>query len=564
MAILESTSKNYNTLINEITEGQVKIPQFQRQFVWDKASSAKLIDSIIKGYPVGTFIFWKTDEQLRAVRNIGNIQLPTQGSGEYVNYVLDGQQRITSIFAAIKGEKIKREDGKEEDFSEIFVDLEAPEDGDIVITDVSERKTKTYIRLLDLIEGDFETLGSYPKDKHAIIKNYQNVLKGYSFSVINLKGASIDVATEVFTRLNVGGKSLTLFEIMVAKTYEPTKNFDLAERYKQLCKELSERARYENIPTATVLQVVSVLLKKDIKRATILKLDKQQFIDTWETATDCIRKAVDWFRGYGVTVSRLLPYPSLLVPFAYFFHKHPLSPTGDMKKRLEDFFWRVSLGTRYSSAVESKMAQDIGKIDAILKNKLPKYEWAINIGWEELMKPTFGGFITSRSSIKAILCLYVMHKPKSFQTDQDVTVDNSWLKVSTSRNYHHFFPRAFMKKKFPAMNVLEYNHILNITVVDDHLNKNEIRAKAPSVYMKKFMRQNKNIEQTMRTHGIHIERYGVLRDDYYLFLKNRAKWVSKELGKKIIIQNTGIEEQIEDDYQQEPEDIEQYIYAEED
>src|SRR4051812_27003754 len=65
MATLENSPKNYTTLVNEITSGQVKIPQFQRQFVWDKMTSARLIDSMIKGYPIGTFIFWRTDEELR-------------------------------------------------------------------------------------------------------------------------------------------------------------------------------------------------------------------------------------------------------------------------------------------------------------------------------------------------------------------------------------------------------------------------------------------------------------------------------------------------------------------
>lgn len=97
MAILENTAKNYATLLSEVKSGQIKIPQFQRNFVWDIKASAKLLDSIIKGYPIGTFIFWRTDEELRSVRNIGNIELPTQNKGEFVNYVLDGQQRITSF-----------------------------------------------------------------------------------------------------------------------------------------------------------------------------------------------------------------------------------------------------------------------------------------------------------------------------------------------------------------------------------------------------------------------------------------------------------------------------------
>ena len=91
-------SINFKTLISDIEQGRIKIPQFQREFVWSKESSAKLIDSILKGYPIGTFILWKTQERLRSVRNIGGLDIPETPAGDSVYYVLDGQQRITSLF----------------------------------------------------------------------------------------------------------------------------------------------------------------------------------------------------------------------------------------------------------------------------------------------------------------------------------------------------------------------------------------------------------------------------------------------------------------------------------
>lgn len=547
MASLENAPKNYSTLINEVTTGQVKIPQFQRKFVWDKKASAKLIDSILKGYPIGTFIFWRTDEQLRAVRNIGNIELPTQSHGEHVNYVLDGQQRITSFYAAIKGEMIERDNGKSEDFSEIYLDLDVSDDEEIVTTEEDEQNDHKYIRLTDLLEGDFVFLASFERRYQEKIQKYQNIIRGYNFNVINLKEASIDVATEVFTRLNEGGKQLTLFEIMVAKTYDITKNFDLAEKYEELTKRL-DSVQYSGIPSATVLQVVAMFLEKDVKRKTILKLDKGKFINMWPEAVDCIEHAVEFFRGYGIVVSRLLPYPALIVPFAYYFHKSKkVSPTGETKKMLEDFFWRISLGSRYSSAVEGKLLQDVSKIDKILKSKLPKYEWSVDISTANLLKPETSWFSTGRSFVKGILCLYAQRKPKSFSTNQDVRIDNSWLKVSTSKNYHHFFPLAFMKKNYPEMNYWDYNNILNITIVDDYLNKVQIRAKAPAVYMEKFSDENEEIEKTMRTHFIgEFGKFGIYDNNYEVFVQNRAKWVSKELGKRIIEQETGNEVQSEE------------------
>src|SRR5690606_35130461 len=135
----------------------------------------------------------------------------------------------------------------------------------IVITDPSKLEERTYIRVTELMEGSLTLLAAYPTDYHKAIEKYKKIVQSYTFSVINLKNAPIDVATEVFTRLNVGGKSLTLFEIMVAKTYDSNKHFDLAEKYNELKEELAT-SQYDTIPSATVLQVIAILLEKDCTR----------------------------------------------------------------------------------------------------------------------------------------------------------------------------------------------------------------------------------------------------------------------------------------------------------
>ena len=220
MASTKPTHYKYNQLVSDIEKGQIKIPQFQREFVWDRKRSAKLLDSILKNYPIGTFIFWRTKEELRSIRDIGNIQLPPSKTGEFVTYVLDGQQRITSLFASLKGEKIKREGKHETDYSKIYIDLNANEDEAIVITDERDLSKKTYISIKDLIAKDLPLLVStYSREMLDKIEKYYTILTGYDFSVVEVQDAEIDIATDIFTRINIGNKPLKLFEIMVAKTY---------------------------------------------------------------------------------------------------------------------------------------------------------------------------------------------------------------------------------------------------------------------------------------------------------------------------------------------------------
>lgn len=535
MTSLENITVKYSDLISEIETGQVKIPQFQRKFVWGIKASAKLLDSIIKGYPIGTFIYWRTNERLRAIRDLGNITLLEPKEGEYINYILDGQQRLTSLFAPLKGVQITDEEGKISDYSKMYVDLTAADDGEIIITDISGMEENTFIKVTDLMEGSLTMLASFPEEYHPILERYKKIIQSYTFSVINLKNAPIDVATEVFTRLNVGGKALTLFEIMVAKTYDAVREFDLSEKYDELKEELSN-SQYDTIPSATVLQVVAILLEKDCTRKQILKLEKQKFIDIWDEAIDCIKRSVDFFRSYGIAVSRILPYNALIVPFSYFFYLHKKNPTGKMKKRLEDYFWRASLGFRYSSGVESKLAQDIEKIEKIINDELPKYEWAITID-EEYIENN-GWFSTGKAFIKAILCLYAKQKPKSFDNNLDVTMDNSWLKIASSKNYHHYFPKSWLKKNLKEWGYFYVNHIVNITIVDDFLNKRTIKTKSPGIYMKTFKKHNDELKSTMKSHLIDIEKDGVWENDYDKFYHARLKRISKALNKFIIPQDS--------------------------
>lgn len=531
MQLPQPTHANYGNLINDISRGQIKIPQFQRDFVWSIQKSAALMDSVIKGYPIGTFIFWATKDRLRSVRDLGNEKLPPPKDGETVSFVLDGQQRLTSLFATLNGLKIERESGQYDDFSEIYVDLNAKEDEQIVIMDIEGREEHTFIQLKDLLYGDLTLLASFPKHHHDKLSEYKRRIEGYDFSIIEVRDVPIDVATEIFTRINVGGKPLTLFEIMVAKTYDERRDFDLAQKFDELVSNLTP-LNYETLSDATVLQLVSLLLRRDCKKQTILKLEKDKFIDTWPKAVDGIERAVEYFRNaYRIPVSHLLPYNTLLAPFGYFFCHHPDKPDAEQKKFLEDFFWRVSLGGRYSSAVESKLAQDIRRMDSILENESPDYDWGIDLSPKFMLEN--GWFNAGRSFTKAVLCLYAYQIPKSFNDNSLVNISNYWLKQANSKNYHHFFPRSYLGKQGVDENRI--NNIVNITIVDDYLNKREIRAKPPSVYMKIFATGNPDLSETMKTHLVtDIDEFGIWSDDYDLFLDRRASAISRELQRRII------------------------------
>lgn len=533
-------SKKYSDLIHEIEKGIIKVPKFQRDFVWSLEKTAKLLDSILKGYPIGTFIFWQTDERINEIKNIGNLELPETPDGTKVQYVLDGQQRITSLFAAYRGAVIQKVgEKKKTDYGTITVnlDVDISANDEQVITENPEGAK--HISLSDVLNFDYtkslRLADRFTQKEMQLINEYWTAFQTYEFSTVVLRKEDIDSAIEVFTRINTGGQTLTLFEIMSAKTYDEAQNFDMQVKWEEFINELKE-IKYEGVSSTVVLSLLALLLSrtKECKRTTILALDKQAIIDCWEGAISALKDCVDYFRTtYRIPVSQLLPYDSLLVPFAYFFFYRKSKPDGEQRKLLEEFFWRVSLSFRYSSATESKLAQDIKRIELILGDQRPDYsEVKVYLDSPKALIDT--NFSAANSYCKAVLCLLAYQEPKDFQDNGRVILDNSWLKVASSRNYHHFFPKAYLKSR----NLHNSNSLINIVFVSDHLNKRKIGSKAPSQYIGDFRDENSQIEKSLQSHFIDLATYGIESNDYDTFLSERAKAIFSELKSRIDLSHT--------------------------
>lgn len=541
-------SRKYEEILRNVKNGVYQIPKFQRDFVWEKGKVASLIDSIFKGYPIGSFILWKTKERLKAVKGLGSEIFQDIPEGDFVYYILDGQQRITSLYLAIEGLSVGGVD-----YSEIYVDLrnakewmENPDSDCEVITSekpghglfltlsklVKERTSKLRRRLADSTDMDRDELED-------VIDDVRDRIKGYEFSTIEIEDMPLGRVIEIFTRINTSGKTLTLFEIMNAKVYTEQNGevlFDLEEKFNELIEQL-RTAGYETIGEnrTLILQLIALILKKNAKRRVILSLSKEEFTSVWDDAVKSLKLAIDKLRTYfRIPVSKLLPYYVLVVPLSYFYYVNDFEePTPSQLKELEKYFFRSAFSWRFSSAVESKLTYDIKLMERIRKGESINWDKEIptNFDRETLVEWLKEPFSTSNAFDKGVLCILAYFKPKRFSDNGDVLLDNSWLNKSTSKNYHHFFPKAFLEKKGKSE---QANALVNITLVDDYLNKRKIKAKPPSKYIKEFAEQNPNLGEALRTHLIDdIEEFGVLTDDYELFLDKRSNRIADEILKRI-------------------------------
>ena len=535
----DNHNKKYEALFVEIDTGQIKLPMFQREFVWEKEQSAKLIDSILRGFPIGTFIFWKTREELRSYKEVGNHHLPDTPKGDYVQYILDGQQRITSLYAIRKGIRISK-DGKDLDYKDIFINLDADADNDeqIVVTERDlEKRYVSVHRVLTMQITDL--LDEFPsREVVRQIEGYKNKLTNYDFSTITIKDYPMDVACEVFSRINTAGKALTVFEIMVAKTYDETRGFDLADRFVELRDGSDDDrvclrgARFETIAESIIMQCVAAITLRNVRSRDILKIRRETFIANWEPMKASLFMAIDFIRSeLRVPVSQLVPYPATLVPLAYFFHTTGnKKPMNEQVRLLEQFFYWVGVTERYGSGSESKIAEDLNKMDIIAKGIAPSYPTTTLTVDAKAIEETW--FSAGNAYCKAILCLLAYQQPKSFDTNGVVILDNSNLKIATSRNYHHFFPRAYIERTAPDK---QPNLIANITLIDGYSNKHRIGKKPPAEYIGHFAKENKRISETLKTHLIDDRAsFGVDSNDFDTFIQRRAQAIAQALNIKLM------------------------------
>ncbi len=119
---MAETSLFIKQLISDLERGRIRIPSFQRGFVWNSEQVAYFIDSIYKGFPFGSILLWRTRSELRIERNLGAYELPKNDPEYPIDYVLDGQQRTTSIFGIFQNSLVAQ-DNQDINWTNLFLNL---------------------------------------------------------------------------------------------------------------------------------------------------------------------------------------------------------------------------------------------------------------------------------------------------------------------------------------------------------------------------------------------------------------------------------------------------------
>jgi hypothetical protein len=527
----------FSTLMNDIENGRVRLPPFQREFVWSPSKVIDLVDSIYKGYPIGSFFYWKASRKyITLFRDIKSLSLPSPAPDQELFFILDGQQRVTSIWATFKGAIIK-----DDNYARICLDLEEtakyekgnPEERrQIRVFEEIDPDNARYVSLRDILSDNTRIYDDIrdrlSREKKDTLSLARERFRTYPFSVIKIFDLELEDAVEVFQRINQGGKRLTRFELVAANCWSET--FDLAHSVKDINKRIEDRTDFGKVEPITFIQAMSLVAFGQCKTEHELDLTSGRVQELWPRVSKSIGDAIDWMRdNYGVIRRDMIPYDAMLAVLACYFSEHGTNVPIEHKAWLDRWFWRSSFSERYAKSQTSQMANDAKAIRELLGGKLEMPNYSLTVSKDDIRKMKINR--ASGAARNAILCLLAQAKPKHLVTGTDISLAKDHFSEIKDPNAHHIFPKNFLKKELKRY-VEEVHLVSNFCFLPADLN-NKIRDRPPSEYFVEFKgpdAENRNFEVALRSHLIPFgPESPIWHDDYDAFLQQRTELIWAEV-----------------------------------
>jgi hypothetical protein len=352
---------NLKYLIEELENGNIKIPKFQRDYVWEKTKVLKLLNSIYNQYPIGTLFFWIAPKEYSGfIRENMELGIVENSSSESVQFIIDGQQRLISLFVSLKGKNMNGID-----YSTICFN---PTRKEFVIP--RSKNDKRNIPVCKLFDDNaysvvYEELMSKDTTK-SVANNWKecrDIFINYPISVIKTINNELEDVVEIFERINQSGKHLTVFDLIHATTWSD--KFDLKDK-------ISEFNTIDRQKTFGVLSnkvfVLSLTLDvfDDARTLYQLRLSPEQCKNIWPRMKTALISTLDFFKQIRVT-NDLSSYYNVIPIIQYYFYKSGLKTIKlEHQKEIEKWFWDTKFSKRYASSVYTRMKEDISWISSLL------------------------------------------------------------------------------------------------------------------------------------------------------------------------------------------------------
>jgi len=338
-------------LAEEIRRGAIRLPKFQRPFVWDREDMLNLWDSIYNGYPIGSVLLWHSSEPLKSEREIYGFAVREEP--------LDGQQRLTTVCGALYW------DGSEIDSPwAIHFDLDTEK---FVYPKSRDQPNLFPLNKLlgtsDFIRQCMRFESSPNKAKYyAAAEMLLRSVKDYKVAVVKIGDVTINEVAPIFERINSTGRKLTMVDLMRAATWK--EGFDLNQYISDFQDSLGSEG-FKDIPESVILRGVSAAAGRGINKGDIdglRDLDSGALKLAFESSKASTIAALNFLlKEVGVDDFSYLPYAVQLTYFSEFFRLASV-PTADQQRALTRWFWATSVTRYFGGASTGQNTRDLAEV----------------------------------------------------------------------------------------------------------------------------------------------------------------------------------------------------------
>ena len=525
VANFDSTKQSLQDILRNVDAGKVQLPDFQRGWVWDDEHIKSLIASLSLSFPIGAVMTLDTGGA-----DVTFKPRPIEGTDDRLQLVepetliLDGQQRLTSLFQSLmSGKAVETKDAKGKktkrwyylDMKKCVADVTDREDA--VVSVLEERLvTRNFGREIELdlssseqeyenemfpVQLIFESAEwrqgysehwDFDRDKMRLFNAFEReVIKPfeqYNIPMIRLsKETPKEAVCLVFEKVNQGGVTLTVFELLTASL--AAHNFQLREDWDSREKRLKTGYTVlENLQNDAFLQALTLLVTKASDRAIgcrrrdILRLSVDDYVKWADKVEKAFIEAARFMHSQKVFKARDLPYQTQLVPLAAI-----LADLGDAggtegaHQKLARWYWCGVFGEVYSGPTETLFARDLPEVAGWVRGESADEPTTIrdaNFQASRLLT------LRTRNSAayKGVHALLMRDGSRDFRTGEPVEAQ---IFFDDNIDIHHVFPQSWCRRQRIESRV--FDSIVNKTAIAARTNR-KIGGRAPSTYLRGLQR----------------------------------------------------------------------------
>jgi hypothetical protein len=552
------------TLVSDIERGALRLPEMQRGYVWKATQVRDLLDSLYRGYPSGNILAWETDGATH-LRDMAVNQ--DEATSTQFRLLLDGQQRLTSLSAILRGEMVTVRNRKKpidilfnlehpDSIDEVLEeedsddndpdDLEDPEeDGDQSVIERTQKFTFVvasksiaaiphWVSVTEVMKGaddrpflkkaGVNSLDDPRYEKYTSRLNALRSIRKYLYNVQILgRDLSYEEVTEVFVRVNSLGAKLRSSDLAVAQ---------ITARWRGALAEFeaySEFLRNEQYPLA-----IGTLVKGLVVHATnqnlfrsVHALSLAQVQDGWQRAQKGIQWAINFLRSNNDVASpALLSSPYIVLLLGYAAESQEYRPSAEYLSKLAFWFRVANARGRYSrGASETLLDQDLNVI-----KRGDNIDDLIHLVYQQFGRLHFDASElrgrTSQSPLfRSLFIACKQRQAKDWNSGIEISTNN--LGAEHKLQYHHIFPKAILKRNRQRS---EIDDIANLSFISSKTNQT-ISAKPPIEYLSDVL--VKYGESVLQAQCIPLDKSLWHLDAYDAFLDERRKLIVEMVNASI-------------------------------